>query len=335
MKNNLQEIEHTLNAATKAIVIYLTLLFVSAIIIAANAQTVTTVTTVKDKAGKVLRKDSTTSGFIIKADTITLPGTVRDTCTTAPPKPPDPDVPSSNNIIHKTTFEGVSWTKGGSIKADIGSSWSNTQGCCTYSVTPAPIAHTGSGAMKLDLRMGDPLVSSSSRAGIQSGGGTGTYLAKTDGSEFWYKAWYYVEKRDDGMDQSFIQFHQNQSDGIPPFALWCSSNQFIVVNNGNPNSRYTFTKKDVPIGRWFSVALHIKWSTGSDGFWEFYLDGTQVGNRSTGATNQYSTGYYLKLDLYKWTWEGKKATDPPTSRVIYIDDFYIYNKAATLQEVLK
>lgn len=278
---------------------------------------------------------TTTTAISTSVTTDSVPTVPVDTV-----KPPPVDTTTTTvrkNLVFEATFEGATFSGTNPVKVDIGQPFSNQQHCCTYSITKAPIARTGNTAVRYEVRQAEPKTSGSKRSEL-TGPGFGGNL------EQWIGLSVYPPSNDGysnlKQDQSVIQFHQNQDNGIPPAALWISSGNWLLqhTNTGSPGAPPATGKagnayeKIAPVlpDQWNDIVIHIKWSANTDGFVQVWLNGkltTDVKNIITG----YATGNYMKLGLYEWPWEN--ATTGTLKQVIYCDDVRIGNNLATYKDV--
>lgn len=258
------------------------------------------------------------------APTITSKRTFTITSSPGAVTPPPVDTTQTGtrkNIIFYSSFNGVS-TTGKTIPAEIGGSWSNEQHLTTWGVVPAPVTRLGSGAIKFELRPGDPIVSGSYRSEIQGPGNGATNY------EEWYSMSLYPINLNGGS-LSVIQWHAeyNNAQGTPPLGLWVTGGKWCVVRTqsgyGSGNN-YGFLGVPV-LNKWTDFVFHVKFSPTSSGLIEVWQDGAKVYTYN-GVTAYPSGGNYVKTGIYQW--DGVKST-----QIMYMDEFRIGNASATLNDM--
>jgi hypothetical protein len=97
-----------------------------------------------------------------------------------------------------------------------------------------------------------------------------------------------------------------QVSGPPPLALRLAAqngwNVFTLVGRDSPQAP-TRTLGSIPVrsGAWADLVLHIRWSAGSDGFVEAWLDGRPLtqGRRPGPTLYDPASNNYLRLGLYR------------------------------------
>lgn len=244
-------------------------------------------------------------------DTVNV--TVKPGIITQPPPPS-----TRNNLIFESKFDNVVYT-GTKINVNIGQPWGNEQHCCSYSVAAAPIAYSGTGAAKFDLRPGDPPTSGAPRSEISGPGEGATKF------ERWYGVAFYPVNLS-GNDLSVIQWHQNTSVSIPPMSLWVSGNNWSMVHTkeGQGVNNIYSTLAPIEMNKWAIFVFHIKWSNQTDGLLEVWKDGIKVltYNGITGYVN----GNYLKCGIYQW--DGVSS-----QQILYIDEVRIANELGKYSDV--
>lgn len=234
-----------------------------------------------------------------------------------PPVDPPPSSTTRLNLSLENTFEGDAF-KGFTLQ--------DHQYCCAYSITQVTAPDGIGKALRYDLRSTDAIVSSSKRAEIQ--------LAGTDApetSERWYGLRYWLEKYDkDAGAESILQWHDK--DGTtPPLSLQVSGGSLDIVQSftsGNTHNNLGATT----IGKWISIVIHVKWTTGNTGLLEVWRDGTRVISKANIRTNS-KGGSYMKIGINKWSWAPGGGSSTATQRVFYIDDFRMGNESATYKDV--
>lgn len=219
-----------------------------------------------------------------------------------------PPPPVRTGLIFESKFEGVSYG-GLTIPVDIGSPWDNQQHCCGYSVSAAPIAQFGTGAVQFDLRSGDPPVSGAPRSEITGPGEGATNF------EHWYGAAFYPVTLG-GNDLSVIQWHQNIAVSIPPMSLWISGGSWVMVHTADGvgvNNIYSLIGP-VTFNQWTSFVFHIRWSNTASGLLEVFQNGALV--LSFSGITGYINGNYMKVGVYQWD-------GVPFQQILYIDEVRI------------
>jgi hypothetical protein len=102
-----------------------------------------------------------------------------------------------------------------------------------------------------------------------------------------------------------FDFHHTGSTGQPNFQiaslptglqLWVSGGPTVVNGPGDPGF-YSVSIGTVQKNVWYDFMYHVKWSSGSDGFFQAWLNGEQVMN-FTGPTLYDGQSCYLKLANY-------------------------------------
>ncbi len=119
------------------------------------------------------------------------------------------------------------------------------------------------------------------------------------------------------------QFHQDDVNGSPPFAIYIRDGYFEVLRTISPNidggwevrppydSRYPRMiiggqeVQAIP-GQWYNLVMHIKWTDQNDGYIQIWLNNQLAFERLNTLTN-YSNGggtnlggNYMKLGVYWW-----------------------------------
>lgn len=248
---------------------------------------------------------------------------------TTKPKPPVdttviPPVIVRSNLNLESTFE--SGYAGWNLK---------DQTCCAYSAAiSSDFARHGTKSMRVELRRGDPLISSSARSEIEPDAGSSTSAT----SEAWYGFSMYVPS--DWLvstnPESPIQFHQQPDvSGSEPVGLWIDGANFeMMITKGKNVGNTYITGPAVVKGAWNDIVLHIKWDAGTNGIVQAWVNGKQFADYK-GITNFPGQGYYAKVGAYKWYWQDNSTKETPglTSRIYYFDDFRIGTAAATYSDV--
>ena len=189
-------------------------------------------------------------------------------------------------ILVQTSFEGSNPFAG----------FSTGQACCSYSVTATTAkAHDGLQSFKAEVRLGDPAVSSGYRAEIRPNN-------LDDAGDMWYGYSTLTEKMG-GDGGHCIQWHPNNGTGSATLSIYTGENTFNVVRNMNGANYYqssggAWPVKPIVLNRWYDIVFHVKWSTGSDGIIEIWIDGAKYYD-FRGQTMP-AEGVYLKFGMNRW-----------------------------------
>ena len=151
----------------------------------------------------------------------------------------------------------------------------------------------------------------------------------TEGQERWY-TWATM------FDPSFVfgqrssdfqvvtQFH-SQHDGQPPVAFYAEGGDYRLQgwpknsNGSSAGPAVTIWSTPITRGRWYRIALHVKWSGSDDvGFVELFVDGVAAGQKTLIRTMYPGYTNYTKLGLYR-------DPDITGTSVVYHDDFQASN----------
>ena len=170
-------------------------------------------------------------------------------------------------------------------------------------------------AVRLTLAPGD-IAASKERVELKIADKEIERLHGSPGREMWY-GWSFFVPIDyadppGGQFQIVGQWHHRPASdkpshviGPPPLALRLASRDrlstLILVGRASPNApTRTLGARPVRRGAWSDLVFHIKWSTGSDGFVEAWLDGRPLTpGRMYGRTLYGSISNYLRLGLYR------------------------------------
>lgn len=171
--------------------------------------------------------------------------------------------------------------------------------------------NSGNKVFRAAVMAGDPAVSSGYRDELRPSG-------VTDNGDMWYGYSTRFEKLGLGGGGHVVQWHPGNSTGSATISLYASSGQFQVVRNLGSNSYQSGTLKTIELNKWYNLVWHIKWSTGSDGIIELYIDG-QLYYSYRGA-NMLSVGAYFKLGMNRWSSSGGSPTN---DWIIYYDNVKI------------
>lgn len=193
-------------------------------------------------------------------------------------------------------------------------------------------AFSGTKSMRIELRRGDPLVSSSARAEIQHD----SFGSNSANSEGWFGFAMFIPTgwAQGNYPESPIQFHQTPNyTGSEPVGLWLSNGKFtVMVTKGlNVGNTYIYGPAPTP-GKWHEIVMHIKWDSGTNGFIQAWINGVQFADYK-GVTNYPNQSYYGKLGCYRWYWDTASNKDTVSSRIYYFDVFRIGSAAASYNDV--
>lgn len=235
------------------------------------------------------------------------------------------------NLLETTTEDsaGVTATAArANVVFDIGFEGSNPfnenqvykQGCCSYSITQSnTIAREGSSSFRAEVKASDASTSSGYRAELMTGGYTTT-------SEVWYGySTYFQNWNAFSGGEHVVQWHPNNSTGSAELSLQTAANKFDVVRSINgANSRQTGTLKTIVPNKWYDFVWHIKWSTGSTGLIELWIDGAKY--YSYTGKNMSSSIPYFKFGINRWNMGN-------SSRILYYDNLRVGSAKATYNDV--
>ncbi|MFW5801381.1 MAG: polysaccharide lyase [Spirochaeta sp.] len=138
-----------------------------------------------------------------------------------------------------------------------------------------------------------------------------------EGKEIYY-SWYFMidSLYTESNDWQIIgQFHDQPDPAIgetwnsypansPPLSYRYRNEQFVIsVYSFESNSVMDLVAIPIQKGEWYQITSRIYWSTGDDGFMEFWLNGSQIevsGITRYAARNCFNkAGNYLKIGLYR------------------------------------
>lgn len=259
-----------------------------------------------------------TVGHIPHVKIIVVPPIVTPPKDTTPVVIP-PATGTRNNLLLENTFDDGKLT---------GFTLVNEQYCipCGYALNVVTSPDGKGKSVKYDLKSTDPIVSSSKRSEMQLSGADAP-----ETSERWYGLKYWLEKYDaDNGRESILQWH-DQDGTTPPLSLQVGSGTFTIMQS--------FTSGNIPTdigstvtGKWISIVIHVKWTTGNTGLLEVWKDGNKVVNKVNVRTNS-KGGSYMKIGINKWSWAPGGGSSTATERIFYIDDFRMGNEKATYNDV--
>lgn len=270
----------------------------------------------------IVVKDNGDSLFITGKDTVKCVTYTKYDTITHPYKPPV-DTTTRKNLMLYSGFEGTEPFKTWKFEA------------CRLDETTqsSDFARVGKYSYRVNLKktdICDPPISSC-RAEIKQ-------PVEKNNIERWYGVSFYLPvgyKADPQCPEVIFQWHQSVNNGKPPpLALWSYGDYFSFNQYDIANGKDKLTKLiNTTPGKWMDVVFHIKFSAGSDGLVEIWINGTKLYTKT--GTNNYSgtTGNdYLKTGIYKWGWKnGYPST--VSERILYIDEIRIGNEKATYNDV--
>lgn len=151
--------------------------------------------------------------------------------------------------------------------------------------------HEGAKSYKSVVKKTDPSISGGYRSEL-------TFPNVSDQGERWYGYSMYFESIPLGGGH-VTQWHPNNSTGSATLSLWTGDGKFMVVRNpsGTNQNTYQSNTQTIIAKKWYDIVWHVKWSSGSDGIIEMWIDGVKYFS-FTGVTAQ--TGVYFKLGQNLW-----------------------------------
>lgn len=131
---------------------------------------------------------------------------------------------------------------------------------------------------------------------------------------------YYKDWKAIGFGGSSIQWHPNNNNSALIF-VYTNDGYFNFARSMNGSNFYqTGTMIPVVANRWYTLRMEYKWSTKSDGYARFYIDGKlSPGYSYSGVTQDADGKGYLKLGQNRWV----SLTTPTT---IYYKNLKVYKK---------
>jgi hypothetical protein len=187
-------------------------------------------------------------------------------------------------------------------------------------------------AVRITLAAGD-IAAMKERAELKVGDKQIELVRGRQGGEMWY-GWSLFLPADyaDPPGEQFqilAQWHhrpapggRSQVTGPPPLTLHLVShgkgNVLALFGRASSNApRRTLGTRPIRRGAWTDLVFHIKWSLGSDGFVEAWLDGRPfTKGKQYGRTLYNPVANYLRLGLYR-------AKGVPTTNSVYYDEVRI------------
>lgn len=232
---------------------------------------------------------------------------------------------AQGNLLYYEGAEGTSIF--GSYTTKLSTTKVSKQTTTTYGITQATDKfYSGTKSVRFELRDGDPLNNSGTRAEI-------TFPAATNLNRWYSYAIYFPAAgyKIDKSDEVITQWHQGGG-ATPALCLRTKNDRLYLRILGKTWVDLGLIDKD----KWHTYVMHVKHSAGADGLVEIWYDGKKILSR-TGANMYKVGGDYkdpnLKLGIYKSAWNGTVATDSKV-RVIYFDEIKMGNEKATYAEMV-
>lgn len=251
-------------------------------------------------------------------ETHTVTGTTAPT-TTPPPVTPTPTStpsPRKNLIVDADFAVGVMPSK----------TLLNPQ-----SATPDEISiskDTGAYTCKITVNKTDSDVGSNKRSEINRPTSAEPFK---NGAVRWYGISYFLPTSyvNDPAPELLFQQHEYSGTASPHFAIWTIAGHWWIAINGIKQ----YDLGAYATGKWTNFVVYFKWSTGTDGLIEVYMNGLKV--KSLPSANMPTDSYlpYLKVGIYKWPWKSGNPASSTTTRTIYIGAIRIGNDLATYADV--
>jgi Polysaccharide lyase len=237
-----------------------------------------------------------------------------------PSSPPPPAGTIPGTVFSRVDFESGSYNSRFGPVANFGGI-SSFQATAVDRISSVPSPPGGSGRVaRFELQDGDvPVSCCGERTEVSID------TNDTEGQERWY-TWATM------FDQSFVfgqrssdfqvvtQFH-SQHDGQPPVAFYAEGGDYRLqvwpknANGSSAGPAVTIWSTRIATGRWYRIALHVKWSGSDDtGFVELFVDGQPAGQKTLIRTLYPGYTNYTKLGLYR-------DPDITGTSVVYHDDF--------------
>lgn len=224
---------------------------------------------------------------------------------------------SQSNILYYQNCEGIS----------LSSTTAARQTTTSYGITMSSLfSYSPTKSMRFELRDGDPLNNSGTRAEI-------TFPTTTNLNRWYSYALYFPSSgyAYDKSDEVITQWHQGGG-ATPALCLRTKADRIYLRVMGNIWVDLGAIDKD----KWHAYVMHIKHSSGSDGIVEIWRDNVQILKRTGPNMYKLSSTYKmpnLKLGIYKSAWNGTGTTQTKL-RVLYFDEIKMGNEKATYEEML-
>lgn len=158
------------------------------------------------------------------------------------------------------------------------------------------VTKDGAKALRLAVKATDGNTSNGYRDEVQS--------PIADNGDMWYEWEQNFEALPTGgdWDGHSWQFHPDNGTGSMVLGLWSEGGHFDIHHNPSGGSSGAVmtpigARKSITPGKWYKQLLHVKWSAGTDGIIEYWIDDVKYINFK-GTVNQ--TGVYVKYGLNRW-----------------------------------
>jgi Polysaccharide lyase len=193
--------------------------------------------------------------------------------------------------------------------------WSGDLARSDSAVVVTQPVRKGRYAVRITLAPGDR-AADKERAELKIGDKSIERLHGSQGGEMWY-GWSlflpagYIDPPEDQF-QIVSQWHQQLPatagrglKGAPPVALHLVANDrghaLILIGQSTPTGQpRTLAEGQIRQGAWTDLIVHIRWSTGKDGFVEAWLDGRPfTQGKKHGPTLYSPVSNYWRLGLYR------------------------------------
>ncbi len=146
-------------------------------------------------------------------------------------------------------------------------------------------------AFRAEVRAGDAAISSGYRSELVPSN-------LSDNGDMWYGYNVYYQTLGQGGGGHSVQWHPGNSTGSATLGLYTDYGKFNVVRSLAGGNYYQNGSKAIVLNKWYSLVWHIKWSTGSDGLIELWIDGEKYYSYSGKTMESY--GVYWKLGMNRW-----------------------------------
>lgn len=176
-------------------------------------------------------------------------------------------------------------------------------GFTTYQLGRGTIANdptnSANKTFRAEVRRGDAPISSGYRSELVPAN-------VSDTGDMWYGYKVYHQTLGQGGGGHSVQWHPGNSTGSATLALFTDYGSFNIVRTLNNGQWYQSDKhpewpvKKVVLNRWYDIVWHVKWSTGSDGLIEVWIDGAKYYSYS--GKNMESVGVYFKFGMNRWAY---------------------------------
>ncbi|VAW28890.1 hypothetical protein MNBD_BACTEROID06-1316 [hydrothermal vent metagenome] len=138
----------------------------------------------------------------------------------------------------------------------------------------------------------------------------------TQGSDVWFQADYYIES---GMPFSLVDFESGFFDQSPGPRVVLRGGKLEIENKFGTKINYeNTTSTKMPTNKWFTLKVHLKYSSNEDGVIEMWQNGEQLIS-TTGISFPFSNAIIDRLEV------GISST--PEGCVMYVDNIRISETA--------